>query len=136
MSWLWIGLALVAGIALLGLGLRAGSARMNARMVERLHASPEGEAAARVMLLTLPSGRTLPVNYLREGERVYAAADFPWWRALPAEGGPGSVWIQGETRRGRVRAVIDDPRLRDEVFARLRPTAPRFFGTLVVVELE
>jgi hypothetical protein len=134
--WLWIGLAIVVGGGLVGLGLRAGSARMNAQMARTLRASPQGEAAERVMLLTLPSGRTLPVNYLREGNRVYAAADFPWWRELPAAGAAGQVFIRGETLRGRVRAVRDDPRLRGEVFARLRPTAPRFFGTLVVVDLD
>ncbi|MBY0400803.1 hypothetical protein K2X89_10935 [Myxococcota bacterium] len=136
MKGIWIGMAILGGLGLVAIGLRIGAARMNARMIETLHAAPEGEEAARVMLLTLPSGRTLPVNYRREGERVYAAADFPWWRELPAEGGPGSVWIRGETRQGRIRAVLDDPRLRDEVFAQLRPTAPRYFGTLVVVELE
>jgi hypothetical protein len=36
---------------------------------------------------------------------------------------------------GHIRAVEDDPELRQSVFARLRPTAPRWTGTLVVIEL-
>ena len=36
--------------------------------------------ARKVMLITLPSGRTLPVNYLRDGDTVYAGADGRWWR--------------------------------------------------------
>ena len=44
--------------------------------------------------------------------------------------------IRGETLPGHVRAVEDDPQLRDSVFERLRPTAPRWAGTLVVIDLE
>lgn len=87
------------------------------------------------MLLTLPSGKETPVNYLREGDTVYAAADFPWWRELRGGGGPGSVLIRGETLHGHIRAVEDDPDLRTSVFERLRPTAPAWAGTLVVIEL-
>lgn len=128
-------LALFCALALV-LAARGYSRWANARVVRELRAQPEGERAGRVMLLTLPSGRSLPVNYLREGDIVYAAADFPWWRELRGGGGRGSVLIRGETLAGRVRAVEDDPVLRDAVFARLRPTAPRFAGTLVVVELD
>ena len=84
----------------------------------------------------LPSGRTIPVNYLLEGDTVYAGADGPWWRELRGDGGRGSVFIRGEERAGTMRAVEDDPALRDEVFSRLRPTAPRFIGTLVVIDLD
>lgn len=108
----------------------------NPRVIRELRESPDGERAARVMLLTLPSGRQIPVDYLRDGDTVYCAADFPWWRELRDGGGRGSVLIRGETLRGSIRAVEDDPALRTEVFARLRPTAPSFTGTLVVVDLE
>jgi len=108
----------------------------NPGVIQELRDDPQGERAAKVMLLTLPSGRALPVNYLRDGDTGYAAADFPWWRELRDGGGPGRVLIRGETLRGHVRAVEDDPALRDAVFARLRPTAPRFLGTLVVIELD
>jgi hypothetical protein len=76
------------------------------------------------------------VNYLRDGATVYAAADFPWWRELRGEGGRASVLIRGETLHGQIRVVEDDPELRESVFARLRPTAPRWMGTLVVIELD
>jgi len=89
-----------------------------------------------VMLLTLPSGKELPVNYLREGNTVYAAADFPWWRELRGGGGRGSVLIRGEVLPGYVRVVEDDPELRASVFERLRPTAVSWAGTLVVIDLD
>ena len=88
------------------------------------------------MILTLPSGDAKPVNYLREGDTVYAAADFPWWRELRDGGGRGSVFIQGETLHGHVRVVEDDPELRADVFSRLRPNAISWAGTLVVIELD
>jgi hypothetical protein len=133
-KWLAIGLACV--VALL-VGLYVFQSRWaNPRVIRELHEDPDGERARRVMLLTLPSGRSIPVNYLRDGDTVYAAADFPWWRELRGRGGRGSVLVRGEQLHGHIRAVEDDPALRDSVFARLRPTAPRFSGTLVVIELE
>ena len=109
---------------------------INPRMARELRENPEGEEAQKVMLLTLPSGKELPVNYLREGDTVYAAADFPWWRELRGGGGRGSVFIKGEALPGHIRAVEDDPELREQVFAKLRPSAPLFFGTLVVIDLD
>ena len=72
---------------------------------------------------------------MRDGDTVYAAADGRWWRELREGGGEASVLIRGETLHGRVRAELDDGKLRDSVFERLRPTAPRFLGTLIVFEL-
>ena len=88
----------------------------NARVVAELRDDPDGERAQRVMLLTLPSGRQLPVNYLRDGDAVFG--------------------IRGETLRGHGRSDEDGTEVRADVFARLRPTAPSFTGTLVVVELD
>jgi hypothetical protein len=34
-----------------------------------------------LLLLTMPDGRQIPVNYLREGNLVFAGADGRWWRA-------------------------------------------------------
>ncbi len=132
----WIAIALACGVALLLGSACVYSWWVNPRVAEELRSDPSGERAKKVMLLTLPSGKEIPVNYLRDGDTVYCAADFPWWREIPEGGGPGSVFIQGEAHRGHVRAVTDDPALRDSVFERLRPTAPRFAGTLVVVALE
>jgi len=108
----------------------------NPRVVQELRDHPDGERAKKVMLLTLPSGKSIPVNYLRDGDVVYAAADYPWWRELRGGGGPGSVFIRGETLHGHVRAVEDDPALRESVFARLRPNALSFAGTLIVIDLD
>ncbi len=132
----WLALALACVGVLL-----AGSACVytrvtNPRVIRELREHPDGERAKKVMLLTLPSGKAIPVNYLRDGDTVYAAADFPWWRELRDGGGPGSVLIRGETLSGHVRAERADPALRDSVFERLRPTAPRWAGTLVVIELD
>ena len=134
MKWLGIGLALVI-VVIFG-GACVYSWVQNPRVIRELREDPQGERAQKVMLLTLPSGKAIPVNYLRDGSSVYAAADFPWWRELRDGGGRGSVLILGETLHGHVRAVTDDPELRASVFARLRPTAPSWTGTLVVIELE
>ena len=132
----WLGIVLAGGVALLVGGALLYSWWTNPRVIRELREEPEGERAQKVMLLTLPSGKALPVNYLRDGATVYAAADFPWWRELRGEGGRGSVLIRGETLHGQIRVVENDPELRESVFARLRPTAPRWIGTLVVIELD
>ncbi len=104
--------------------------------VEReLREDPDGERARKAMLITLPSGRTLPVNYLREGDTVYAAADGRWWRELRGEGAPVELLVRGETLAGQGRAIEDDRDHRSTVFDRLRPTAPKLFGTLVQIDL-
>ena len=126
----WIVAALLVAVAL------AYPRWTNPRVIRELRDDPQGERAQKVMLLTLPSGKAIPVNYLRDGDTVYAAADFPWWREVRGEGGRGSVLIRGETLSGQVRAVKDDPELREAVFVRLRPSAPRWLGTLVVIELD
>jgi len=132
----WLLLVAACGVLLL-LGAALPYQRLaNLRVIRELHEDPDGERARRVMLLTLPSGKAIPVNYLRDGDTVYAAADFPWWRELRGGGGPGSVLIRGETLPGHVRVAEDEPELRASVFAWLRPTAPRWTGTLVVIDLD
>lgn len=132
----WIGIALVILVVLVGCSACVYTWWVNPRVADELRREPAGERARKVMLLTLPSGKEIPVNYLRDGDTVYCAADFPWWRELGESGGRGKVWIRGESLEGHVRAVVDDDALRDEVFERLRPTAPRWAGTLVVVSLD
>ena len=132
----WLGIVLVGGVVLLVGGAFVYSWWTNPRVIRELREDPQGERAQEVMLLTLPSGKALPVNYLRDGDTVYAAADFPWWRELRGEGGRAGVLIRGETLYGQIRVVKDDPEPRESVFARLRPTAPRWMGTLVVIELD
>jgi hypothetical protein len=88
------------------------------------------------MLVTLPSGKTIPVNYLREDPFVWAGADFPWWRELRGEGDRVSLLVAGEELSGHGRAIEDDPDRRASIFARLRPDALPFFGTLVEIRLD
>ncbi len=134
MKWLWVGLLCVPVLLVTSACVYTWFA--NPRVIRELREEPDGERAKKVMVLTLPSGKVLPVNYLRDGDTVYAAADFPWWREIRGEGGRGTVFIRGETLPGHMRAVEDDPELRKSVFERLRPTAPSFTGTLVVIHLD
>jgi hypothetical protein len=123
-------LVLLGGYAIIA------EAFLNPRVIRELETNPDGERARKVMLLTLPSGKAIPVNFLRDGETVFAAADFPWWRELRGEGGDVHVVIRGEKRSGRGRAVEDEPERRAAVFERLRPSAPAWTGTLVEIVLE
>ncbi len=108
----------------------------NPRTVAELIEHPDGERAQRVMLLTLPSGRRIPVNYLREEDAIYAAADGTWWRELVGDRFPVTLLVRGETLAGQARAVRDDPLQRKRVFAKLRPDAIEGLGTLVEIRLE
>lgn len=131
----WIAASLLMLVALFAIA-RFYTNSNNERVIRELHADPDGERARKVMLLTLPSGKALPVNYLRDDSTVYAAADFPWWREIGDSDGRASALIRGETLHGSIRVELDDSKLRDSVFDRLRPTAPRFAGTLIVIELD
>ena len=113
----------------------------NRSVTRELRASPQGERAKKVMLLTLPSGRSIPVNYLREADMVYAGSDGRWWRELRGDGAPVTLEIRGETLHGEARAVENDPRRTHDVFARLRPTVPSWLpdwlnGVLVEIQLH
>ena len=107
----------------------------NPRVVRELMEQPDGARARRAMLITLPSGRSIPVNYLREDDMVYAGADGGWWRELRGDGVPVTLLLRGEALAGTARAVLDDPAYRHDVFERLRPNAIESFGTLVEIRL-
>ncbi len=107
----------------------------NPRVVAELRSDPKGERAQKVMLVTLPSGRELPMNYWHEGDLVFAGADGRWWRELDGEGAPVTVWLRGDLRRGTARAIRDDPAYKARVFKELRPTALPGVGTLVEIRL-
>ena len=140
----WIPIVLVAVIALpvmLYLGAFAYYNLIgNDRVAEELCNNPGGERANIVMLLTLPSGRVLPVNYLREGNQVFAGADGGWWRAFRDGDIPVRVMIKGEQFSGNARVVLDDPEYTRGVFSRLRPAAPQWLpqwlnANLIVIDL-
>ena len=139
LKWLLIVLAVLV-VAFLALRVLFGLIA-NPRVVEELRTDPQGERAGIVMLLTLPDGRVLPVNYRREGDRVFAGADGRWWRALRDGDVPVTVTIRGETLPGRARVVFDDPDYKRDVFARLRPNVPKWLpawldAQLVVIDLD
>ena len=124
-------------IAALVVGARVYYAYIaNPRVTRELIDDPDGERARKVMLLTLPSGRRIPVNYLRENDRVYAGADGWWWKELAGEGLPVSVVVRGEELSGRARAIRDDPDYTKRIFAKLRPNAIDGFGTLIEIRLD
>lgn len=113
----------------------------NPRAVAELERAPDGERAGRVLVISLPSGKTIPVNYWidpeeRERTVVYVASDFFWWRELRGAGAPVEVVVRGRRRSGHARAIEDDPVRRDRVYAGLRPTAPKWFGVLVEIVLD
>jgi hypothetical protein len=112
----------------------------NPRVMAELRANPEGDRAARAMILTFPDGRELPVNYLREGDSVYAGSDGRWWRAFRGQGAPVTVLIRGRTLSGHATVELDDQAVIDDVFSRLRPAAswvPRALDAkLVVIQLD
>ena len=113
----------------------------NPRVVADLKEDPMGERDERAMLLTMPDGKTIPVNYLRENNRVYAGADGAWWRAFEGEGATVTLLIQGEVLMGQVTVELQDQAFIDNVFSRLRPTVPEWLpdwanGKLVIVDLK
>ena len=142
MVWLkWPGIVL--GLLLLAyIGLLVYTRLIfNPRVAEEISTDPQGERAAIVMLLAFPDGRELPLNYLREGSRVFAGADGRWWRAFRDGNVPVTLLIRGETLTGKARVVLDDPGYRREVFLRLRPDVPKWLpewldGHLVVIDLD
>ena len=109
---------------------------VNPGVEEELRNDPSGARAQKVMIITLPSGRQIPVNFLREDGRVYAGADGWWWKELREGPHEVTVFVRGETLSGRARAITDQPVYTKDVFSRLRPTALPGFGTLVEILLD
>ena len=112
----------------------------NPEVAKELRAEPDGPKAERVMLMTIDDRKTIPVNYLREGNEVFIGADGPWWRELRDPGQPVMLLIKGKVYAGHAHSVENDPVYTKEVFSRLRPDAPRWLpswvsGVLVVVKL-
>ena len=117
----------------------------NPEVLAELQTAPNGERAQKVMALTFLNGKSIPVNYLREDMMVYVGADFPWWREFADDraGRPGArvqMLIRGEILSGHARAITDNAKYRDKIFARLRPTAPEWLpewakGVLIEIQI-
>lgn len=137
-AWLALGLVVLVGL-LAWLPVR--TQQVNAQVVEEIRANPQGERAARTMIIFLADGRVYPVNYLREDDLVFMGIDGRWWRAFQGSGEPVEMLIQGQRLRGHAQVVLDNPEYVVDVFARLRPKAPSWLplwlnGKLVVVTLQ
>ena len=127
-------------LVLLAAGVIYFSSAYNTRVARELESNPEGERAAQVMLITFPDGHSTPVNYLREGNTVFAGSDFNWWKKIASDGTRLKLLIKGEELEGTA-TVSDDTGYTYEVFERLRPDAPTWASKLVgarlvVIELD
>ena len=125
--------ALVSGMILYNLFVT------NPRVADEIRNNPDGERARKAMLLTFADGKMIPVNYLRENGRIYVGADGPWWREFRGEGQSVTMVIRGETTTGHATVELEDQDFVDDIFSRLRPTAPEWLpdwlnGRLVIIE--
>ncbi len=118
---------------------------VNPQVVSELRRFPDGSTATRVAVLTMMendvSSHSVPVNYLREDNKVFLAASGPWWREFSKGSAPVTLLIKGEELSGQAVAVVDDAAYTKKVFARLRPDASGWLpgllnGVLVVVDLD
>jgi hypothetical protein len=138
MKWFLIILAALV-VLILAYGFYVNTVA-NPRIAEELRSEPDGPRAERAMLLTMPDGRELPVNYLWEGDRVFAGSDGRWWRAFQGDGAAVTVLIKGQTMTGHATVELDDQDYIDDVFSRLRPAAswvPKALDAkLVVITLD
>lgn len=113
----------------------------NARVAEEIRQNPNGERAAKTMLLTLDDGTMYPVNFLHENNHVYVGIDGLWWREFVGEGQAVTMLIKGETNFGHAVTILDDPAYKKDIFSRLRPTVPKWLpdslnGKLVKISLD
>lgn len=140
----WLGIVCVALIVIFGglLGYRVLTIDdRNEQVAQDIRDNPGGARAQRAMLIYLPDGRMYPVNYLHEGELVFMGIDGLWWRSFRGDGAEVEMLIQGQTYRGHGKVVLDDPEYVRDIFARLRPTVPKWLpdwlnGKLVVITLQ
>lgn len=112
----------------------------NQRVEREIRDSPDSATAQRVMMLSLPDGRDLPVNYLVEEGLVFIGVDGFWWRQFEGDGKSVQMFIRGKNLRGHAKVILDRPDYVTEVFKRLRPKVPSWLpswlnGKLVVIEL-
>jgi hypothetical protein len=137
----WIVLGFIGLLLVFMVMLIYSSTVANPRVIAEIRAEPDGARAQKVMVLTFPDGRTLPVNYLKEDNLVFVGADGPWWRQFRQGNVPVQVEIRGQLMTGQARTVVDDPQYTQAVFARLRPNVPKWLpdflnAYLVVIEIS
>ena len=113
----------------------------NPVVVADLKKNPMGKRAEGTMLLMFSQGKTIPVNYLREGSLVYAGADGWWWREFEGEGAAVTLLVRGEALKGNATVFLEDQEFIDKVFSKLRPTVPVWLpdwanGKLVIIDLK
>jgi len=135
-NWI-IGAIILLAILLFGLWYYAEQVS-NPKVVDEIINNPTGERATEVTLIELPSGRSVPANYLQEDNLVFIGVDGRWWREF--ETGPKQVQllIRGTVLRGSAAVVLDDPNYTKDIFSRLRPTVPKWLpdwlnGKLIVI---
>ena len=139
LKWVVIVVCLVLGVFI---GYRVATLDdRNAKVAEDIRNNPDGDRAKRSMLLTLADGTMYPVNYLKEDPLVFMGIDGLWWREFRGDGAPVTMLIRGEVLSGHAKVVLDDQAYVDDIFARLRPTAPEWLpdwanGKLVVITLD
>ncbi len=139
LKWVVIVVCLVLGVFI---GYRVATLDdRNAKVAEDIRNNPDGDRAKRSMLLTLADGTMYPVNYLKEDPLVFMGIDGLWWREFRGDGAPVTMLIRGEELSGHAKVVLDDQAYVDDIFARLRPTAPAWLpdwanGKLVVITLD
>ena len=96
--------------------------------------NPGGGQAKESMLLTFEQ-RTLPVNYLQEGNTVYVGVDGDWWPVFEGGGIPVSMLIRGVNYKGHAVLADGDPSIVADVFSRLRPTTPDWLPSWLTAKL-
>ncbi len=119
--------------------LVSGCSALNNRVIQDLQNNPEGKRAEEVLLLTLPDGQRLPVNYITCGQWAFIGADGRWWRQL-REPVKVTALIKGVELQGVGQAIRDDAAKRKRVFKELRPLWPTWLpqslgGVLVQLQL-
>ena len=136
---LWVGALITLIIIYVGFSF-IPSEETNQRVEREIRDSPDSATAQRVMMLSLPDGRDLPVNYLVEGDLVFIGVDGFWWRQFEGDGKSVRMFIRGNSFRGHAKVIRDRPDYVRDVFKRLRPKVPSWLpswlnGKLVVIEL-
>ena len=136
----WLSALLFVLVVILALNFVPGETT-NQRVERELRADPDGSTARRVMMVSLPDGRSLPVNYLREDGLVFIGVDGFWWRQFMGEGQAVEMFIRGERVNGHGKTVLDRPDYVSDIFTRLRPKVPAWLpswlnGKLIVIEVS